>query len=343
VTDPERKSTTKTIRIIVHPQGQMAPVVEKPVANPGRGTAPLEVRFEAAATDPDGPESQLSYRWDFGDDNGIQFGRVVRHTYMEAGVYDATVRVTDAAGVVTTSESIRITVLNPPGNMPPNTPEAAADPIRGTAPLAVQFSTHPTDPDADTPLTVTWDFGDGSPPATGARPPVHTYTAPGVYTATVTVRDPGGLTATDTVQVTVTAPAGSGGQGVAAPPAASGDGDVAGESAGAPVLRVTRSQSAARVVRRGLRYTVSCEATCRVTSTLRIAGADQERLGRVKARSVRAGQSRQIVLRLDRQVRRNLVAAMRKAKVRRLRATLVLTIRTADDTRTVRRAVVLRR
>ena len=230
VTDPERKSTDKTIRIIVHPQGGQAPVVEKPVAEPGRGYAPLEVQFEAAATDPDGPESQLRYRWDFGDDNGTQFGRVVTHTYMEAGVYDATVTVTDAAGVVTTSESVRITVLDPPGNMPPNV-EAAADPIRGTAPLAVQFSSDPTDPDGDTPLEVTWAFGDGGT-ATGVRPPVHTYTAPGVYTATVTVRDPGGLTATDTVQVTVNAPAGS--PGVAP---ASGDRRRDRGGAGAPALR----------------------------------------------------------------------------------------------------------
>ena len=206
VTDPERKSTDKTIRIIVHPQGGQAPVVEKPVADPGRGPAPLEVRFEAAATDPDGPEAQLRYRWDFGDGNGVQFGRVVRHTYMEKGVYFATVRVTDAAGVVTTSEQVKITVDDPPGNQPPNV-EAAADPIRGTAPLPVQFSSDPTDPDGDT-LVITWAFGDGGT-ATGDRP-VHTYTAPGVYNATVTVRDPGGLSATDTVSVTVTAAAAAG-------------------------------------------------------------------------------------------------------------------------------------
>ena len=49
------------------------------------------------------------------------------------------------------------------------------------------------------------------------------------------------------------------------------------------------------------------------------------------------------MLRLDRNVRRNLVSAMRKAKLRNLRATLVLKIRTADGTTTVRKAVVLRR
>jgi hypothetical protein len=41
-------------------------------------------------------------------------------------------------------------------------------------------------------------------------------------------------------------------------------------------------------------------------------------------------------------VRRNLVAAMRKAHVRSVRATLVLTIRSADGTKTLRKAVVLR-
>ena len=50
-----------------------------------------------------------------------------------------------------------------------------------------------------------------------------------------------------------------------------------------------------------------------------------------------------IVLKLDRGVRRNLVDAMRKAKLRNVRATLVMKIRTAEGTTTVRRAVVLRR
>jgi hypothetical protein len=169
---------------------------------------------------------------------------------------------------------------------------------------------------------------------------VHTYTAPGVYTATVTVRDPGGLTATDTVQVTVNAPPGP--PGVAAPPAATGD--VLEESAAAaPALQVTRSQSATRVVKRGLRYRVACDQACRVSATLRIAGGDRQRLGRTALRRIGAGDARRLVVKLDRNVRRNLVSAMRKAKLRNLRATLVLKIRTAEGTTTVRKAVVLRR
>ena len=123
------------------------------------------------------------------------------------------------------------------------------------------------------------------------------------------------------------------------PPAAR---DVAAESVGAPTVTVPSRHRAARVVKRGLRFSVACDAACSVTSTLRIAG-DGQRLGKASARSVRAGDSRRVVLRLDRKVRRNLVAAMRKAKLRNLRATLVLKIRTAEGTTTVRKAVVLRR
>ena len=119
---------------------------------------------------------------------------------------------------------------------------------------------------------------------------------------------------------------------------------MAGETDSRALVRVTKRQNVARVVKRGLRYTVACDAACSVSATLRIAGGDRPaaRQGRRCAGS-RAGDSRRLVLRLDRNVRRNLASAMRKAKLRNLRATLVLKIRTADGTTTVRKAVVLRR
>jgi len=79
----------------------------------------------------------------------------------------------------------------------------AANPNPATVNQNVTFSVAATDP-ASLPLTYTWNFGDGS---TGAGASVvHAYTAPGIYTATVTVTN--GVSST-TSSTTVTAIAGA--------------------------------------------------------------------------------------------------------------------------------------
>jgi hypothetical protein len=251
---------------------------------------------------------------------------------MTPGTYKAKVTVTDAGGASTTSEEITITVNNPPGNNAP-TVQALADPKSGTAPLVVRFSSAASDPDGDQLLSV-WDFGDGV--KAGGDAATHTYTQPGTYNAKVTVTDPGGKSATATVQVMVNPKTTVSGPNVRP----QDEGDVAGESSSQPLVKLSKRFSVATVLKRGLRYTVRCDSKCRVTSVLKLKG---QRLGKSNARLVAAGHSRKIVLKLDRSVRRNLVAAMRKAHVRSVRATLVLTIRTADGTKTMRKAVVLRR
>jgi hypothetical protein len=85
------------------------------------------------------------------------------------------------------------------------------------------------------------------------------------------------------------------------------------------------------------------QAACRVSAVLRTARGERRRLGAAAARSVRAGASRTIVVRLDRRVRRQLLPAMRKAGVRRLRATLVTTVGDAAGRRALKKAVMLRR
>jgi glucose/arabinose dehydrogenase/PKD repeat protein len=87
------------------------------------------------------------------------------------------------------------------GNLNPTAVINAA-PVSGPAPLAVSFdSLGSTDPDGD-PLTFSWNFGDGSPAASGATT-AHTYTVAGLYTATLTANDGRGGTGTATRVISV--------------------------------------------------------------------------------------------------------------------------------------------
>ncbi|WP_318151975.1 ThuA domain-containing protein [Nocardioides hwasunensis] len=86
-------------------------------------------------------------------------------------------------------------------NQPP-TVSITASKTTGAAPLPVAFTSTATDPDGDTPLTYAWTFGDGGT-STEANPS-HTFTTPGTYVVSLTVKDSRGATATRTTQVRVT-------------------------------------------------------------------------------------------------------------------------------------------
>ena len=94
---------------------------------------------------------------------------------------------------------------------------ASASPESGPAPLTVSFSSDGSSSNgnpapAGMPLTLSWDFGDGTATGitTNGNPLVqHTYTAPGNFTATLAVFDGQGGSATATVPITVANAAGS--------------------------------------------------------------------------------------------------------------------------------------
>ena len=69
----------------------------------------------------------------------------------------------------------------------------------------VAFNGAGQDPGADDQPTLTyvWEFGDGSPSASGGASTTHAYANPGSYTATLTVCDRGALCDTDTRTITV--------------------------------------------------------------------------------------------------------------------------------------------
>ena len=75
-----------------------------------------------------------------------------------------------------------------------------AEPTDGVEPLAVTFTDSSTA--YDTPLTYSWDFGDGAPLSTEQNP-VHVYEQDGVYVAELTVTDNDGTTDTATTTITV--------------------------------------------------------------------------------------------------------------------------------------------
>ncbi len=96
VTDEEGKTASDTVTVEVTPRVNDAPTVEAG-ADVTTGDAPLRVRFAATGDDPDGPEGDLEYAWDFGD-GATAFGRNAVHRYAEPGTYEAEVTVTDADG-----------------------------------------------------------------------------------------------------------------------------------------------------------------------------------------------------------------------------------------------------
>jgi PKD repeat protein len=75
-----------------------------------------------------------------------------------------------------------------------------AEPDFGAPPLAVNFSTE-TDC-TGSPVTFSWDFGDGSKGGNDAKPS-HTYQKAGDYIATVTATSPDGGSGTDEIDLTV--------------------------------------------------------------------------------------------------------------------------------------------
>lgn len=83
---------------------------------------------------------------------------------------------------------------------------ATASPTSGAVPLAVTFNgTKSSDPDPNTTLGYSWNFGDGSSVATGALV-THTYAKAGPYVATLTVTDGVGGIGTATVNIAVGTP-----------------------------------------------------------------------------------------------------------------------------------------
>ncbi len=304
-----KTGTAQVVVTVTDPPGNKPPTV-KAAAAPKTGNAPLDVLLTAQGSDPDG--DSLTYQWEFGDGETAD-GRRARHVYMTPGTYDAKVTARDPGGL-TASATVQVIVGNPPGNQAP-TVLVAADPNGGASPLTVRFTASGRDADGDA-LMYVWSFGDGG--AAGGKAATHTYTAPGTYSAKVTVTDPDGATGSATVQVVVTAP----------------QGQVRGAS-----TELVLPSSVRAFRSRGMRLTLACVSTGSGKATLTVKRAVAKRLklaGRtVASKRVRCKAGKELTIRL----KPKRAVAKRLARARTLRLTFALKVKGA---RSVQRKVTIR-
>jgi len=184
VTDSHGCQDTDTV--LVHAYGKPT---AQPSASPTSGCVPLAVHFTGAAT---GGTSPYGFLWDFGDGSPTSTLQNPDHTYTSAGIFIASLQVTDAHGC-TDSKTVQITVWSKP------TATASGVPTAGCAPLLVSFSGGAS---GGTPgYTYSWNFGDGG--TSTAQSPSHTYTGAGSYTAVLTVTDSHGCQGSQSVVITV--------------------------------------------------------------------------------------------------------------------------------------------
>ena len=145
----------------------------------------------------DPSDEVLTYAWDFNND-GIFTDATTATASLNGTTFDGpsektiALRVTNASGLTATS-SVQVSVVN----VAP-TVSAGADRIVDQGAAATGTATT-TDLAADT-VTVTWDYGDGSPTETGASFS-HNYATLGTYTVTATAADEDGGSRTASFQV----------------------------------------------------------------------------------------------------------------------------------------------
>src|SRR5438094_317109 len=172
-----------------------------PIANAGPDQFPqtmTTVRFDGG--DSFDPHDTINaYAWTFGD-GGSASGSVVSHAYTTPGTYCVMLTVTDSRGRRASDTAlVSVAKRSLVANAGPDQTASVGS--------AVSFSGSGSDL-GGTVVSYSWDFGDGTS-ATGATVS-HIYTAPGSYTATLTVMDDRGARGTDSALVTITGAAGAG-------------------------------------------------------------------------------------------------------------------------------------
>jgi hypothetical protein len=169
-----------------------------PAANAGgpySGNEGSPITFDASGSTSPCGLSNLNLVWNFSD-GGVAYGVTPQHTFEAPGVYSGQLTATDSDGNVATA-TFSVNVANLP-------PVATAGPNMSTewgVPVTLNGSAVDPGTNEQPFLTYSWNFGDGTPSASGGASVKHTYATPGTYTATFKACDPENACGTSTTQV----------------------------------------------------------------------------------------------------------------------------------------------
>jgi PKD repeat protein len=200
VTDSDGMTSTDTTSAAISPAGVNSPPVAR-ANGPYNGTEGASIQFSSSgSSDPDG--TIASYAWDFGDGNTSSAANPT-HTYVAAGTYTVSLRVTDNAGdsaMDTTAATIEAVVVN-------KSPVAdAGGPYSGLVGDTISFNGGASVDTDGSIVRYDWDFGDGATLPDAGPSASHIYSAAGTYTVTLSVTDDGGASSSAASTATITDP-----------------------------------------------------------------------------------------------------------------------------------------
>jgi len=180
VTDNEGLSASRSRPIPVNWNVPVANFTIDP-SSPKVGEA---VTFDASSsTDADGDRTIVTYEWDFDGDTRIDAnGKTINHVFHDPGTANVILTVTDDTGLKG-KKSVFVNIES----IPP-TAEFTFTPTNPNTGQVISFDASDSDDSDGEIIHYKWNFGDGSPVATGLKV-THSYPAPGVYPVTLTVTD----------------------------------------------------------------------------------------------------------------------------------------------------------
>ncbi|MDH3715484.1 MAG: PKD domain-containing protein, partial [Gammaproteobacteria bacterium] len=139
----------------------------------------------------------LSYEWDLDDDGNYDdaTGVMAPFTGVDDGTVPVAVRVSDSLLTDVATSTVTVVNVAPGVDAGPDQTPTEGD--------TVSFNGSFVDPGTQDTHTITWDFGDGTPPVSGTLTPTHVYPDDGAFVVTLTVTDDDGGVGSDTLNVVV--------------------------------------------------------------------------------------------------------------------------------------------